>query len=411
MRDAASVSQPKDPFQIVTDSVDISKTSVGKMMNKFFSSKPGIIFVGLFIGVIAGILQQEGNPGNMGFCVACFERDIAGALGLHSAGVVQYLRPEILGFILGAFVAALLFREYRARTGSAPSIRFVLGFFAMIGALVFLGCPWRAFIRLAGGDLNAVLGILGLGAGVWVGSLFIKEGFNLGRSRKAHPIVGMVLPIIALVLLVLVLVDPVFDEGQIQRDAEGNPILDDQGNEISIEKSVLKESISGPGSQYAPLALAFGAALAVGFFAQRSRFCTIAGIRDTILIRDFHLLLGVIALVVGVFVTNLVFGNFELGTEGQPVAHDDGLWNFMGMLLAGLAFALAGGCPGRQLILAGEGDADSTVFVFGMVAGAAFAHNFRTAAGPGGVGDWSIPAVFLGLVVCLAIAYFMRDKV
>ena len=41
------------------------------------------------------------------------------------------------------------------------------------------------------------------------------------------------------------------------------------------------------------------------------------------------------------------------------------------MVLAGLAFALAGGCPGRQLFLAGEGDGDSAIFVLGMVSGAA----------------------------------------
>ena len=41
-------------------------------------------------------------------------------------------------------------------------MRFILGIFAMIGALAFLGCPWRALLRLAGGDLNALVGISGL---------------------------------------------------------------------------------------------------------------------------------------------------------------------------------------------------------------------------------------------------------
>lgn len=373
-----------------------------ELANKFFSSRIGIIFVGAFIGVVAAILQHEGNPGNMGFCVACFERDIAGALGLHRAGVVQYLRPEILGFVLGSFVASLIFKEFRARTGSAPVLRFVLGFFAMIGALVFLGCPWRAFIRLGGGDWNAILGILGLVSGVYIGTIFIRNGFNLGRNRKAYPLVGMIIPAIAIILLALLLADPVFDEGE---------TIISEGNTISIERHVLLESAVGPGSQHAPIALAFGIALAVGFFAQRSRFCTIAGFRDTILIKDIHLLLGVIALVVGVFITNLIYGQFDAGFEGQPVAHDSHLWNYMGMLLAGLAFALAGGCPGRQLILSGEGDGDAAVFVLGMVAAAAFAHNFRTASSPAGIGDWGAPAVILGLVVCLIIGFMMREKI
>lgn len=58
---------------------------------------------GGIIGLLAVILVKLGNPGNMGICVACFWRDTAGALGLHRADVVQYIRPEILGFVLGAF--------------------------------------------------------------------------------------------------------------------------------------------------------------------------------------------------------------------------------------------------------------------------------------------------------------------
>ena len=112
-------------------------------MKNVFSGKSGIIAVGLAIGVLAPLLQYLGNPGNMGICVACFERDIAGAVGLHRAGVVQYMRPEVIGFVLGALGAALMFRDFRPRAGSAPIVRFVLGVFAMIGALVFLGCPWR----------------------------------------------------------------------------------------------------------------------------------------------------------------------------------------------------------------------------------------------------------------------------
>ena len=82
--------------------------------------------------------------------MACFERDIAGALGLHRADVVQYVRPEIIGFVLGSLIAAYSFKEFRLRVGPAPIVRFVLGAFAMIGALVFLGCPWLALLRLAG---------------------------------------------------------------------------------------------------------------------------------------------------------------------------------------------------------------------------------------------------------------------
>ena len=140
-------------------------------MDRLLMSKNGPAVAGLVLGVIAAFLVKFGNPGNMGFCVACFTRDIAGAFGLHRAAIVQYLRPEIAGFILGAFGSALAFSEYRPRGGSSPMVRFALGFFAMIGALVFLGCPWRAYLRLAGGDWNAIAGIAGLIVGIGIGIL------------------------------------------------------------------------------------------------------------------------------------------------------------------------------------------------------------------------------------------------
>jgi len=50
-------------------------------LTAFFASRWGIISAGVFIGVLVPILQHLGNPSNMGICVACMERDIAGALG------------------------------------------------------------------------------------------------------------------------------------------------------------------------------------------------------------------------------------------------------------------------------------------------------------------------------------------
>ena len=44
-----------------------------------------IVIAGLIIGAIASALVLLGNPANMGFCIACFIRDTAGALGLHKA--------------------------------------------------------------------------------------------------------------------------------------------------------------------------------------------------------------------------------------------------------------------------------------------------------------------------------------
>ena len=110
-----------------------------------------VILTGVIIGIAALVLTALGNPANMGFCIACFERDIAGAVGLHSAAKVQYVRPEIIGLVLGSFLMAIATKQWKARAGSSPALRFVLGAFVMIGALAFLGCPLRMVLRLGGG--------------------------------------------------------------------------------------------------------------------------------------------------------------------------------------------------------------------------------------------------------------------
>ena len=88
--------------------------------------KHTIILAGAIIGISAALLVKFGNPANMGFCIACFYRDIAGALGLHRAGVVQYIRPEIIGFILGAFGIAFINKEFKSTGGSSTLFRVFL---------------------------------------------------------------------------------------------------------------------------------------------------------------------------------------------------------------------------------------------------------------------------------------------
>lgn len=329
------------------------------------------------IGLLAVLLVKYGNPPNMGYCIACFLRDISGGLGFHKAAPVQYIRPEILGMVIGAFGAALLTKEYKSVGGSSPLIRFFLAFIAMIGMLVFLGCPVRAVLRLAGGDLNAVVGIVGLVAGIAVGIYFLNQGFSLGRASVQHSLNGQIFPLITIIITVLVVFGvPIFFASQ-----------------------------EGPGSMHAPILLTLGAGIAVGILAQRSRFCMIGGIRDFILFKDMHLLIGFLAMLVFAFAGNLFTGMFNPGFTGQPIAHNDGLWNFLGMALAGAAVTLLGGCPLRQLIAASEGNTDCVISILGLIAGAAFAHNFGLAASPTGVpvaGQW---AVVFGLVLVLGLGF------
>ncbi len=363
-----------------------------KNLNDLMVSRCGPVITGIAVGVLAPLLVVLGNPGNMGICVACFERDIAGALGFHRAAIVQYIRPEIIGLVLGAFLSSLAFKEFKPRGGSAPAVRFFLGVFAAIGALIFLGCPWRAYLRLAGGDYNALYGIAGLFVGILCGIYFISTGYNLGRTYPAaaeSKLSGLMMPLFALVLLALLVVAPKFGP-------EGS------GPVFFSEK--------GPGSMHAPWAVGLGVMLIIGWLAQRSRFCTIGALRDLVLARDGYLFWGIVALLVAAAGVNMYLGKFNPGFANQPVAHTNSLWNFLGMLLSGLCFTLAGGCPGRQLVMAGEGDGDAAMFVIGMITGAAIAHNFSLASSGAGIGAHAPGAFAIGMVFCLCVGFFSRRK-
>ena len=354
-------------------------------MDKILTSKHGPWLAGGVIGLLAVMLSHFGNPGNMGVCIACFTRDIAGALGLHRAEIVQYIRPEVPGLLLGAFISSLIFGEYNSRGGASPVIKFELGLFAMFGASVFLGCPWRAFLRVAGGDWNALYGVAGLIVGILIGVIFLRMGFSLGvQTSKSY---GFILPLIAIILLALRFFAPKF--------WKDGPIF---------------FSPIGPGAQHAPMLMSLLAGMIIGWLAQRSRFCVMSAFRNLMLTGDFLLLKGVIAFTVAAFVGNYALGDFHAGFENQPLAHSDQLWNFLAMLLSGLALTLAGGCPGRQLVMAGEGDLDAGMFMFGVLVGGGMVHNFSAISSPSGIAPMGTYIILVGLAFCAFLGLAMREE-
>lgn len=345
-------------------------------MKRFISQNGMILLTGVIIGIAALVLTFLGNPANMGFCIACFLRDISGALKLHSTATVQYFRPEIVGIILGALLMAVAAKEFKGKGGSSPVLRFILGAFVMIGALMFLGCPLRMVIRIGGGDLNAIVGLVGFIAGIVVGVFFLKKGFTLNRAYRQSSGEALSLPVVFTVLFIMTLIFPL----------------------------AFQFSQEGPGSMHPVWIVSLVVGLIVGALCQRSRMCMVGGIRNSIMFKDFGLVMGFVAIIVTVIIGNLILGKFNLGFAGQPVAHTDGLWNFLGMALVGWLSVLLGGCPLRQLILAGEGNTDSAMTVIGMIAGAAFCHNFGLASsGEGPTANGKI-AVIIGFVVAVVVS-------
>ena len=162
---------------------------------------------------------------------------------------------------------------------------------------------------------------------------------------------------------------------------------------------------TGRNPEHAAVAVSLIAGLLVGGLAQRTRFCMIAGIRDFLLFRETKMLIGFVTLVVAATVTNMCLGYVKVGFAGQPIAHADAFWNFLGLFLAGFACTLLGGCPMRQLVLAGEGNSDSAVTILGLIIGAAFCHNFGLASSAEGPTNNGKIAVIIGILVVAAIAY------
>lgn len=345
-----------------------------------------ILGTGVAFGLGAVLLVKLGNPGNYGFCAACHLRDIAGALGIHNVATLQYVRPEILGFILGSFTLAGVNRQFRPRGGSKPLVRFLLGMLMVIGALVFLGCPLRGILRLAGGDLNGLTGLAGFACGIVAGVFFLKNGFNLGRAQIHQGIgrwVGYLPAVVALALL----------------------------GAVAAHAAFLKFSVQGPGAQHAPIIASLIGGLIAGGFAWRTRMCLSGGIRDFILVRDTYLLMIYAVLFLAALAGNLALGSFKLGFAGQPLAHTMHVWNFLGLFLTGVAATLAGGCPLRQLIMAGEGNSDAMFCVLGMLAGAGVSHGFNAAGSATGVLMNGQIAVVAGILAAFLIGYVFREQI
>jgi uncharacterized protein len=342
-----------------------------------------VVATGLLLGALGVLLSLWGNPENSGICVSCFMENTAGALGLHDNPRLQYLRPELIGFVLGAALSSLAFREFRSRGGSAPLPRLVAGIFLMVGCGVFIGCPIKLFLRLAGGDLNAVAGVAGLVAGVWVGLKGLANGVDLGPQAPVRGGSGLLVPALFVVLLIFLVIQPGF----------------------------ILFSERGSAAEHAYWPLSLGAGLLLGALAQRSRFCITGSVRDSLLMGlRSYMLFGTFAFLVAALALNFASGRFHPGLHGQAGAHSDHLWSFLGMGLVGWTSVLLGGCPFRQLVKAGEGDADAGLVVVGMLIGGALVQSWGIAATAAGVPLVGKAAVLVGFVFIVINSLLFRER-
>jgi YedE family putative selenium metabolism protein len=321
----------------------------------------------------------------MGICGACFLRDIGAALGLTHNAKPAIFRPEIVGLLIGALVWRLVSRQYAARSGSHAATRFMFGILMGLAAMVFLGCPFRMLQRLGGGDLNAWIGLLGFVAGVRLGMVFEARGYSVGKTSVVCAPVGIVGT-----LLFAALVPMFFVGGILLGPGPNDP--------------------SGPA--HAPWLASLAIAAAAGAALSATGFCAILAARQIFLPKK-RMLLGACALVLGFAAVAAATGKFHAGFDGQPAAHSDWIWNVLAAALLGLTGVLAGGCPVRQVIMAGEGNGDGFVTAMGILLGGALAHNFGVVSSPAGTTHAGQVAVGVGLVVAVAyggiVAYLNQN--
>ena len=139
------------------------------------------------------------------------------------------------------------------------------------------------------------------------------------------------------------------------------------------------------------LSLVFlGIGLAVGFLAQRSRMCFVAGLRDWILVRDAELLTGLFSFLATVWLLTSVLTALGLLHQGVPeyraaagvepgallknvsLPRLSSLINrfffvtLAGGFLVGVFSVIAGGCVMRQHVLCAQGDRNALFYLAGF---------------------------------------------
>ncbi len=339
------------------------------------------------IGVIAALLVIAGNPANMGLCGACFLRDLAGALGFTQGKAPAIFRPELAGVVLGACLVSCFRSRFQARSGGFAGLRFALGIIMGIAALVFLGCPFRMMQRLAGGDLTAWIPLPAFVLGVAVASQFERRGYSIGKTQPAPRIVGAVGPLIFAGLTAA------FVAGEL-----GGPGPD-----------------ASTGPPRAPWLVALGASLVAGVLLSTTGFCVVSAARQ-ITSKPKGMLIGALCLMGSFALMLTAAGRLNPGELGQVAAHTDYVASSLALFVLGWAGALAGGCPVRQLVQTGEGNADALMAVVGILVGATLAHNLGAASAAmskdaaGGATSSGIAWMAASLIFCAVVSLTMTAK-
>lgn len=148
-------------------------------------------FLGAVIGILAAFAQalliSAGGPVAYGFCIAGHTRDLINGMVNSVAATTLFQAPisqnailpvlSVVGVLIGGYLSARVNREHKIKrsTHMGYLAYFIGGVLVLQFTGIFGGCPYRAALRTAYGDLTALLFIVTMALGVVLGAIFMLK--------------------------------------------------------------------------------------------------------------------------------------------------------------------------------------------------------------------------------------------
>lgn len=148
-------------------------------------------FLGAVIGILAAFAQvlliSAGGPVAYGFCIAGHTRDLVNGIVNSVAATTLFQAPisqnailpvlSVVGVLIGGYLSARVNREHKVKKSTPMGYLayFIGGVLVIQFTGIFGGCPYRAALRTAYGDLTALLFIIMMALGVVLGAIFMLK--------------------------------------------------------------------------------------------------------------------------------------------------------------------------------------------------------------------------------------------
>jgi len=136
----------------------------------------------------------------------------------------------------------------------------------------------------------------------------------------------------------------------------------------------------------------------------------VAGIKNFIIGRDIHLLIGIGVLIFSATSMNLLLGKYMAGFLYYPGTNTAYVWDFISMFLVGIGAAFLDGCPFRIIVRAGQGDTDSVPVLMGMILAGGMTQTLNIASGSAGTTSQGKISVLSGIFLLSIFGYIRIRK-